>query len=158
MSAPARCIAGTVSLVYVSQLLHTSILQSYQNNHLIADQVRFVLQKALETGLKDRTLDPAQPEQLHDLALEALRNNQALQAVIDSVNRYSLTVYDINIGDYTGQILLSTNPQNQDKPLPVRPSYDQLINAGPVELAQIIFGNSQVYDIVVPLERNGMPF
>ena len=158
ITALVMCIAGTVSLVYVSQLLHTSILQSYQNNHLIADQVRFVLQKALETGLKDRTLDPAQPEQLHDLALEALRNNQALQAVIDSVNRYSLTVYDINIGDYTGQILLSTNPQNQDKPLPVRPSYDQLINAGPVELAQIIFGNSQVYDIVVPLERNGMPF
>jgi signal transduction histidine kinase len=153
------CIAGTLSLVYVSQLLHASIQHSRDNNRMVAEQVRLALQNALEAGLKDRTLDPAHPEQLHDFALEAVRNNQALQAVIDSVNRYSLTVYDININDYTGQILLSTNPLNLDKPLPVRPSYDQLLDAGPIKLAQIVFGNSQqIYDEAVPLERNGKPF
>ena len=38
-----------------------------------------------------------------------------------SVNRYSLTVYDVNIGDSQGVTLLSTNPDNQGKPLPVAP-------------------------------------
>ncbi len=158
ITALVMCISGTLSLVYVSQLLHTSIQQSHENNRMVAEQVRFALQNAIETGLKDLTLDPTHPEQLHDLAVEAVRNNQPLQVVIDSVNRYSLTVYDINIDDYTGHILLSTNPLNLDKPLPGRPNYDQLLNAGPVQLAQVVFGNPQIYDIVVPLERNNQPF
>ena len=50
-----------------------------------------------------------------------MRDNATLQAVIDSVNRYSLTVYDINIGDSQSSTLLSTNPDNEDKPLPGAP-------------------------------------
>ena len=114
-------IAGLLSLVYVSQLLHAAVQQSYDTNRMVADQVRFALQNALETGLKDRKVDPNNPAQLRNLEAEAVRNNAALQAVVDSVNRYSLTVYDINIGDSQSSTLLSTNPENEDKPLPVAP-------------------------------------
>ena len=71
-----------------------------------------------------------------DLAADAIRKSEALQVVIDSVNRYSLTVYDINIGDNQWRTLLSTNPENQDKPLPARPDYKQLLNANPIQLIQ----------------------
>ena len=37
------------------------------------------------------------------------------------MNRYSLTVYDINIGDSEGVTLLSTNPDNEGKPVPSAP-------------------------------------
>ena len=50
--------------------------------------------------------------------------------------RYSSTVYDVNIGDSQGITLLSTNPDNQGKPLPARPNYQQLIKAGPVWMMQ----------------------
>ena len=116
-------IAGLLSLVYVSQLLHAAVQQSYDTNRMVADQVRFALQDALEAGLKDRTVDPNNPAQLRSLVAEAVRDNAALQAVVESVNRYSLTVYDINIGDSQSSTLLSTNPENEDKPLPVRPNY-----------------------------------
>ena len=56
---------------------------------------------------------------------------RTLQAVLVSVNRYSLTVYDVNIGDSQGITLLSTNPDNEGKPLPARPNYDQLLKANP---------------------------
>jgi signal transduction histidine kinase len=95
---------------------------------------------------------------LRNLAAEAVRDNAALQVVVDSVNRYSLTVYDINIGDRQSSTLLSTNPANEDKPLPVRPSYSQLKDANPVRLMAAVFGPPRVFDVVVPLERNGEPF
>ena len=117
-------IAGLLSLVYVSQLLHAAVQQSYDTNKMVANQVRFALQNALEAGLKDRKVDPNNPAQLRNLEAEAVRNNAPLQAVVDSVNRYSLTVYDINIGDRQSTTLLSTNPENEDKPLPVRPNYE----------------------------------
>ena len=151
-------IAGLISLVYVSELLQAAVLQSYSSNHMVADQVKFALQNALETGLKDRQVDPNNPAQLRALAAEAVRDNAALKAVVDSVNRYSLTVYDINIGDTQSSTLLSTNPANEDKPLPVRPDYKQLLDANPIQLIHEVFGPPRVFDVVVPLERNGAPF
>jgi len=151
-------ISGLLSLVYVSQLLHSSVQQSYETNLMVANQIRFALQNALESGLKDRKIDPNHPGELRDLSTSAVRDNAALQAVVDSVNRYSLTVYDINIGDSQFSTLLSTDPANEDKPLPVRPNYKQLLDADPFQLMQAVFGPPAVYDVVVPLERNGEPF
>ena len=151
-------IAGLLSLVYVSQLLHAAVQQSYDTNRMVANQVRFALQQALETGLKDRVVDPNNPEQLRDLAAEAVRDNAALHAVVDSVNRYSLTVYDINIGDNKNITLLSTNPENEEKPLPVRPDYRQLLDANPIQVMKAVFGPPRVFEVVVPLERNREPF
>ena len=47
-------IAGLLSLVYVSQLLRAAVEQSYETNKMVANQVRFALQNALEKGLKDQ--------------------------------------------------------------------------------------------------------
>jgi signal transduction histidine kinase len=151
-------IAGLLSLVYVSQLLHAAVQQSYDTNRMVANQVRLALQKALETGLQDQKVDPGKPAELRALAARAVRGDTALQTVIDSVNRYSLTVYDINIGDSQSVTLLSTNPDNEDKPLPVRPNYRQLLDANPIQLMKQVFGPPRVFEVVVPLERNGELF
>jgi signal transduction histidine kinase len=125
---------------------------------MVANQIQFALRNALETELKDQTVDPNNPAQLRNLEAEAVRNNEALQVVVDSVNRYSLTVYDINIGDRQSVTLLSTNPDNEDKPLPVRPDLKQLLDANPLQLMATVYGPPRVFDVVVPLVRNGEPF
>ena len=151
-------IAAAVSLVHASQLLHAAVQQSYDTNHMVAEQIRFALQDALETGLRGQTVNPNDPGQLRALMTEAVRDNAELQAVVQSVNRYSLTVYDINIGDSHAVTLLSTNPENEDKPLPVRPDYNQLLNATSIQLVPRVFGPPMVYDVVATLENNGAPF
>jgi signal transduction histidine kinase len=151
-------IAGMLSLVYVSELLHSAVQQSYDANHMVANQVQFAVRKALESGLIDRKIDPNNAAEWRRLAAEAVRDNAALQAVVESVNRYSLTVYEINIADSHSITLLSTNPENEEKPLPIRPNYSQLLNANPIQLMREVFGPPRVFDVVVPLERNGEPF
>jgi signal transduction histidine kinase len=151
-------IAGIVSLVYVHQLVKAAVLETYDTNLMVADQVRYALQNALEAGLKDRTVDPNDPAELRALVAEAVQNDPALQAALVSVIRYSPTVYDINIGDSQGSVLLSTNPDNQGKPLPSRPNYDQLRKAGPVPMMMQVFGAPKVLDIVATLENNGKLF
>lgn len=151
-------LVGILSLVYMSQLVREAVHQSYVANKMVADEVRFAVQDALENGLKDVTVDPNDPAQLRNAEVTAIRSSAALKAVMDSVNRYSLTVYDINVGDDRGQILASTNPNNQDKPIPSRPDYGQLLQANPIELVRAVFGPPQVFDITVPLIRNGQPF
>ena len=151
-------IAGVLSLVYVFQLLHSAVQQSYESNRMIAEQVQLAVRNALEAGLRDQKVDPNDPSELRHLAAEAVRDNAALQAVMESVNRYSLAVYDINVGDNQNVTLLSTNPENDDKPLPVRPDYRQLLDANPVQVMRAVFGPPRVFEVVVPLELNGEPF
>jgi PAS domain-containing protein len=151
-------IAGILSLVYVTQLLQSAVQQTYDTNRMVADQIQFALRNALESGLKDQTVDPNNPAQLRNLEAEAVRNNASLQAVIESVNLYSLTVYDINIGDAQSSTLLSTNPENEDKPMPARPNYDQLLHANAIQLLETVYGPPAVFDVVVPIARNGQPF
>lgn len=151
-------ISGIVSLVYVTQLLDAAVTQTYQTNRMVANQVRLALQQALEEGLKDRKVDPNNPAELRNLEAEAIHNSAALQAVMDSVNRYSLTIYDINIGDGIGRTILSTNPDNEDKPVPVRPDYQQLLDADALHLYRIVFGPPRVFEVVIPIDRNGELF
>jgi len=148
-------IEGTVSLVYVHQLVKAAVLQTYETNRMVADQVWYALEQAIETGLKDRTADPENPAQLRGLVAETVRNDAILHAAVDSVNRYSLTVYDINIGDSQNGTLLSTNPDNEGKPLPVRANYNQLLKANPFQMMLRVFSKPTVFDVVAPLENNG---
>ena len=152
-------ISGLLSLVYVSQLLHASVQQSYDTNKMIANQVHLAVKDALVTGLKDRKFDPTKPYELSDLAAEAMRGSEPLHVVIDSVYRYSPTINDINIADTTSRILLSTDPESQDKPLPSRPDFNQLKNANPIRLISgVMFGRPKVFDVGLSLDRNDQPF
>jgi signal transduction histidine kinase len=151
-------IAGLLSLVYVHQLVKAAVLETYGTNLMVADQVRYALQNALVAGLKDRTVDPNNPAELRALVAATVQSDPALQAALVSVNRYSSTVYDVNIGDSQGATLLSTNPDNQGKPLPVRPNYDQLRKASPARMMLQVFGQPRVFDVVAPLENNGKLF
>ena len=151
-------IAAAVSIVYATQMLHAAVRQAYDTNHMVAEQIRFALQHALESGLRDQTVNPNDPSELRSLMTTAVRSNEELQAVVQSVNLYSLTVYDINIGDSHNLTLLSTDPENEDKPLPLRPDYKQLLGISSLQLLPEVFGPPKVYDVIVPLDNNGAPF
>ena len=151
-------VTVVLSLVYVSQLLQSIVTQSYETNVLVARQIRYALQLALENGLKDQKVDPNNQEQLRQLTVAAVRDNAALTAVVSSVNRYSPTVYDISIGDNRNRALLTTGPSGDDQPLPVRPNYQRLRDSNALELVETVFGQAKVYDVTLPLERNGELF
>jgi signal transduction histidine kinase len=151
-------VTVVLSLVYVSQLLRSIVTQSYDTNVLVARQIRYALQLALENGLKDQKVNPNDQEQLRQLTAAAIRDNEALTAVVSSVNRYSPTVYDISIGDSRNRALLTTGPSGDDEPLPVRPNYQKLSDSNALELVETVFGQAKVYDVTLPLERNGELF
>ncbi len=158
ISALVFLIAGLVSLLYVHQLVKAAVQQTYDTNLMIARQVRFALQNALENGLRGRTVDPNNPGELREMVAETVRNDMALQSALSAVNRYSATVYDVNIVDSQGVTLLSTNPDNEGKPSPTRPNYGKLLNEGPFSMMAQAFGEPETFDVLAPIENNGKLF
>lgn len=150
-------IAGLLSLVYVSHLVDAAIQQSYDANRMVANQVRFALQQALESGLKDQMITPGDTAQLMQLATDAIHNSKILRAAIDAPVMYSLTVNDITITDAQDHIILTTLPGSPDR-LDSRRKYSDLVAADPITKMRDIYGPGKVFDIVVPQDRNGEPF
>ncbi len=125
-------ISGLLSLVYVTQLLNAAVKQSYDANRMVANQVRLALAECAGDGAEGPESRPQQScANSAILQPRPFATTRHCKAVVDSVNRYSLTVYDINIGDSQSRTLVSTNPLNEDKPLPVRPDYSQLLKPIP---------------------------
>jgi signal transduction histidine kinase len=151
-------IAGLLSLVYVSHLVNGTIQQSYDSNRMVANWVRNTLQNALETGLKDQIVDPNDTAKLHELVVAAIRDSGPLRASMNSATMYSATVLDVTIADAQSRILLSTNPALEDKQMPVRQAYSDLLAADPVTKMREVYGLPKVFEIVVNQDRNYAPF
>jgi len=151
-------VTAVLSLVYVSRLLQAVVQQSYATNELGAEQIWYALTLALETGLKDQQINPNDQIALRSLAANAVRDSTALKAVVNSVVRYSPSVYDISIGDNNNRALLTTGTGGNDQLLPTRTNYQRLRDSNAVELLKAVYGKAQVYDVVLPLERNGELF
>ena len=158
ITALVLIITGLLSVVYMRALLNQAVRQPYDIDVMGAEQIRMAMRKALETGLEGKTVDPKDPGALRALVADAVRNSEPLQEVINSVNSHSRTVYDIYIGDSEGRTLLSTNPGTEDRPVPVRPSYDQLLRDSTIQQMKVIFGPGQAFNITMPLDRNGQRF
>src|SRR3569833_111748 len=146
-------IAGILSLVYVSHLVDAAVLESYNSNRQTANQVRFALQQALETGLKDQTIAPGDTARLMELATETIRSSKILRNAIDAPVMYSLTVNDITITDAQDHIILTTLPGSPDR-LDSRRKYSDLVAADPITKMRDIYGPGKVFDIVVHQDRN----
>ena len=82
ITALVLLISGLLSLIYVSQLLHASVEQSYKTNRIFANQVQLAVKDALSTGLKDRKFDPSKPQELRDMGFHAWRAHVSAQGTV----------------------------------------------------------------------------
>ncbi len=147
------------SWIYLSQSLLQYVDQSYSSTDIIAHQVLFATRQAIEQGVIRGTIQPALPpaEFRHQVAA-ALRRDEALTALMDSIISYSPTIFDITVADSSESALVSTDPTLNGRTLPWRPDYGKLRSRSAIKILQIVFGKPRVYDLPLSLQRNGQPF
>ena len=151
-------VAAVLSVLYLTELLRQQIAQSYQSTDLVAHQIFFATRHALETGMTNPPPNPHDPASLRIAVADTLRRDEGLSSLLTSVIRYSPTVFDISVADSEGRALTSTDLGATDKILPPRPLYTELRDGSVVQLLLMVFGPPRVYDVVLPLIRDGQPF
>jgi PAS domain S-box-containing protein len=162
----AAAITGLVFLVvlalswlYISQLLQQYIVQSYNSTDIVARQLLFTTRQALENGLRDRDFNVNDPAAVRAAVADSLRNDDALNALINSVIDYTPTVLDISIVDRDGLgMVTAPDPSLEDKPVPRRPDYASLRKNSLIETLKIVFGPPRVYNVSIELDRENQPF
>ena len=153
-------LVTVISWLYLSQMLEEHIQQSYSSTDIIAHQVLFQVRLALETGLKDRKIDPNDPDAVRAAVASSLREDPGLNSLLNSVINYAPTVLDIAVADRNGRALVAApDPTQDDQMLPQRPDYTTLMHTSMFSTLSIMFfGPPRVYNVSLGLERNNQPF
>ena len=147
-----------LSALFVSELMRQRIEQTVTANDMLAHQVYLMTRQAVVSGLTAHPPLDRSDEALHAAVTDALRSDQPLADVMNTIVRYSETVQDVSVTDARGMTLVSTDPDALDQPAVPRFSLASLQNGGTAHQLKVVFGKARVLDISQALDRNGKPF
>jgi signal transduction histidine kinase len=88
----------------------------------------------------------------------ALREDPSLRALLDGLVGYSRVVVYGAIVDAGGRTLLHSDPTLQGRMLPGRPPLDDVLGAGLPQLAGMLLGPPQIYEVRLPVRQGDRPF
>jgi signal transduction histidine kinase len=151
-------IVATLSSIYISQLIRARTEEAYQNAQFIKLELFNAAREALENDLTSSRLDLSDPNIFNEAVEESLQTDAGLSSLLQSVVGYSPTVYDIAITDANGRAMIHTDPGNIGKVVSRREDFDVLRTAGFLGQLRSVYGEAKVYEVTLPMERNGAPF
>src|SRR5260370_27414177 len=157
-SALTFALVLLLSVLFVSELMRQRIEQTVKANDMLAHQVYLMTRRAVETGLRARPAVDRSDEALHRAVTDALRRDQPLTDVMNTIVRDSDTVQDVSVTDAHGMTLVSTDPDAVNQPATFRFSLKSVQGGGMARQLSVVFGKPRVLDTSQSLDRNGVPF
>jgi signal transduction histidine kinase len=157
-SALTFALVLLLSVLFVNELMRQRIEQTVKANDMLAHQVYLMTRRAVETGLRASPPADRSDEALHTAVTDALRRDQPLADVMNTIVRYSETVQDVSVTDAHGMTLVSTDPDAVNQPAIFRFGLKSLQGGGMTRQVRVVFGKPRVLDTSQALDRNGRPF
>ncbi|HYL91860.1 MAG TPA: ATP-binding protein [Alphaproteobacteria bacterium] len=158
ITAMVVAIVATISTLYISEVVHQGVQEAYNDSQFIAREILDMGGKALEVDITNTKVDLNDSRQVELAVEEILQTDSGVNALLESVLGYSPTIYDAAIVTTHGRALLHTTQSLLGKEVPRRDDFSSVVTGGIRKQFRIIYGPSQVYDVRVPLARNGIPF
>lgn len=91
-------------------------------------------------------------------ALDSLRRDGSLRALLEGMVGYSRVVVYAAIADPTGRVVVHSDPGVEGQTLLPRPNLDSALAWGPLRMVVTLLGRAQIYDIELPLQLGNRPF
>ena len=91
---------------------------------------------------------------------QELKLNKGLNTLLQSVVGYSPTISDAAIADVNGRAIVHTDPNaiGTNLNLEERRDFQEIRNGSFLQQLKVVFGAPRVYDIHLPIQREGQPF
>lgn len=158
ITAMVSLLVLTTSSIYISQLVKQRIDETYDNGQFVASEIFQSAREALETDLAAEKRNLNDPAVFREAVQHSLQTDPGLNSLVQSVVGYSPTVYDVAIVDTAGQAIVHSDSHLIDKLLPQREDFGNIRNGGFWKQIRMVYGDPAVYDLRLPLLRDGQPF
>jgi PAS domain S-box-containing protein len=151
-------LVTTLSSIYISQLIKQRVDEAFQNGEFVASEVFQSTREALESDLANEKLDLTDPKVLQSATEESLQTDAGLNSLMQSIVGYSPTIYDVAIADAAGHAIVHSDGNMTGKQLPKREDFGGVRNGGFWKQVHVVYGAPKVFDMQLPLYRDGQPF
>ncbi|MCU1284690.1 MAG: multi-sensor signal transduction histidine kinase [Acidobacteriales bacterium] len=151
-------LVTTLSSIYISQLIKQRIDEAYQNGEFVASEVFQSTREALESDLSNGKLDLSDPKVLQAATEESLQTDAGLNSLLQSIVGYSPTIYDVAVADASGKAIVHSDGNMTGNTLPAREHFLDIHDGGFWKQVRMVYGSPKVYDMQLPLQRDGQPF
>lgn len=158
ISSMVFALVAVFSYLYVSHLVRQRITETYDSADFVAKEIRESAREATQIDLSSTFVNENDPKQVAQVLDEALKTDPGLNTLLQSVVGYSPTISDAAIADINGRAIVHTDPVAIDKQLSPREDFLQVRNGSFLRQLKVVYGEPRVYDVYLPIQREGQPF
>ena len=158
ISAMVFALVATLSYLYVSQLVRQRIVQAYSSGDFVAREIRDAARDAVAVDLRNTDIDPNDTAKIRGVIADSLQTDPGVNTLLQSIVGYSLIIYDAGIYDRDGRVLVHTDASLLDKVVQSREDFGRVRDGKFFRQLEVVYGKPEVYDIHLPIQREGQPF
>ena len=158
ISSMVLALVAIFCYLYVSHLLRQRTAEAYNSADFVAKEIRDSAREASQVDLSSTFVNQNDPRQVEEVLEEALRVDHGLDTLLQSVVGYSPTITDAAIADVNGRAIVHTDSSAIGTDLPEREDFVKLRNGSFLQQLKAVFGEPRVYDVHLPIQREGQPF
>ena len=151
-------VVAVFSYFYVSHVVRQHITEAYNSADFVAKEIRESASQASQIDLASAFVDAKDPQQVKQVLDQALRTDTGLNTLLESVVGYSPTISDASIADVNGRAIVHTDPSAIGTLLEHRKDFREVRNGGFLQQLKAVFGAPLVYNVYLPIQREGRPF
>jgi signal transduction histidine kinase len=158
ISSMVFALVAIFCYLYVSHLVRQRTAEAYDSADFVAKEIRDRAREASQMDLSSAFVNEGDPKQVEEVLEQALKTDSGLNTLLESVVGYSPTISDAAIADVNGRAIVHTDPLAIGKDVPEREDFEKLRGGSFRQQLKVVFGAPRVYDVYLPLQREGQPF
>src|SRR5229473_3568566 len=145
------------SYIYISELLRQRVTTAHESAGQLTSNLAYLAANAIP-DLSSTKVDATNPQAMRRAVAYYLGTDRDLNNFLESVVGTWPIIYDAAIVDSDGKAILHTNPDLIGKPVPERPDFHVVENAGFRRQFRMVYNPPTVYDVRIPLQLDGARF
>ncbi len=158
ISTMVFALVAVFSYLYMSHLMRQRTAEACDSADFVAKEIREAARQATQIDLRGTFVDESDPKQVEQVVDEALKTDPGLNTLLQSVIGYAPTVSDAAIVDVHGRAIVHTDPSANGTLLERREDFQRVRNGSFLRQLEVVYGAPSVYNVYLPLQREGRPF
>lgn len=147
-------VVVTLSTIFITLLVHQHVSEVFRTGDLAAREVFNAARQSMEKGFASQDLDLKNPEDVRKAALNTLKNDPGLSALLDSIVGYSPVISSASIVDNDNVVLQDDDPSTIGKVEEPHMNFVHVQTGSLWRQLRVVFGKTHEYTLNQPILLN----
>jgi len=156
ISGMVFALVAVFSYLYVSHLVRQRTGEAYDSAAFVAKEIQESAREASQGDSISELAETDNPQQAQESLNQALR--EGLSTLLQSIVGFSRPIYDASIVDVNNRAIVHTDASKIKQRLEPREDFARVLSGDFLQQLKVVFGKPEVYDLKLPLQREGRPF